>query len=69
MLFNELSFSEKIKDNLEKIGIKEPTDIQANAIPIILEKKDLIGIAQTGTGKTFAFLIPIVNDLINLLLR
>ncbi|KAI3661273.1 hypothetical protein MP638_005710 [Amoeboaphelidium occidentale] len=54
-----------LKDVVMNIGYDEPTPIQRQAIPVVLEKKDLIGIAETGSGKTAAFLIPIVTFLLN----
>lgn len=48
---------------LSRRGITEPTPIQAAAIPVVLEKKDIIGIAQTGTGKTLAFGLPLIQNL------
>ncbi len=58
MLFTELKLIEPILKALEKQGYKEPTPIQERAIPHILEWKDVLGAAQTGTGKTAAFAIP-----------
>jgi ATP-dependent RNA helicase DeaD len=62
----EFSFSqldEKIQKSLEEMGFVEPTPIQKEAIPIALEGHDLVGQAQTGTGKTAAFGIPIVSGI------
>ena len=59
MIFNELN--EKIQAALAKEAFSIPTDIQKKAIPIILERKDLIGVAQTGTGKTASFVLPILH--------
>ena len=47
------------------MGYNKPTPIQEKAIPVILEKKDLIACAQTGTGKTAAYLLPILNNIIH----
>lgn len=63
MTFNELNLIEPILQALEKEGYKNPTPIQQQAIPIIMERKDLLGCAQTGTGKTAAFAIPILQIL------
>lgn len=63
MPFKGLGLSEQISNTLEEIGYKEPTPIQAQSIPIILSGKDLIGSAQTGTGKTAAFALPILQML------
>jgi len=59
--FQDLSISNLTLASLKKMGYKEPTEIQAKAIPLILQRKDLIAQAQTGTGKTAAFGIPIVE--------
>jgi len=63
MTFNELNLIEPILKALETEGYKNPTPIQEQAIPILLQKKDLLGCAQTGTGKTAAFAIPILQIL------
>lgn len=62
-VFNSLDKS--LLDNLEKIGIKEPTKVQNQVIPAILENKNLIFQSETGTGKTFAYLLPLINRIIN----
>jgi len=61
--FYGLGIALKILDILARINFKVPTPIQFKSIPIALEGKDLIGIAQTGTGKTHAFAIPIIQQL------
>ncbi len=61
--FYGLGIAPKILDVLERIKFKVPTPIQNRAIPIALEGKDVLGIAQTGTGKTHAFAIPMVQQL------
>lgn len=63
MSFNELNISEPILRALEREGYKKPTKIQEEAIPPLLEGRDLLGCAQTGTGKTAAFAIPIIQRL------
>lgn len=63
MLFEELNIIEPILKALKTEGYTAPTPIQEQAIPIILERKDLLGCAQTGTGKTAAFAIPIIQIL------
>ena len=64
MNFNGLGIAPKILDVLTKLGFKTPTSIQYKAIPAAIEGKDVIGIAQTGTGKTLAFGIPLVQRLL-----
>lgn len=59
MKFDDLNIEEKILQGLDDIGYEEPTPIQINAIPLIMEGKDVIGQSQTGTGKTAAFSIPL----------
>ena len=61
MTFRELNISEPILKALTEKKYENPTPIQAKAIPVALQKHDLIGIAQTGTGKTAAFAIPIIQ--------
>ena len=63
MKFKELNIIEPILQALEKKGYTEPTPIQEKTIPLLLESKDVIGIAQTGTGKTAAFVLPIIQKL------
>ncbi|MCX6179005.1 MAG: DEAD/DEAH box helicase [Chlorobiales bacterium] len=63
MLFESLNIIDPILQALQEEGYTTPTPIQAEAIPIILEGKDLLGCAQTGTGKTAAFAIPILQIL------
>ena len=61
MKFDDYYIAPEIKKSLEKLGFKRPTDIQYRAIPSILKGEDVLAIAQTGTGKTAAFAIPIIN--------
>lgn len=61
MTFSELKFSQTLLNTLEKLNYKEPTPIQALAIPEILNDEDVIAHAQTGTGKTAAFMLPIIH--------
>ncbi len=63
MTFNDLNLLKNIQQALAEEGYTTPTPIQQQAIPIILEGTDLVGCAQTGTGKTAAFAIPIINYL------
>ena len=64
MKFSELGFHPDLLQGIDAIGFKSTTPIQEKAIPVILAGKDLIGSAQTGTGKTAAFLLPIINDIL-----
>jgi ATP-dependent RNA helicase RhlE len=61
--FSDFNFESSLQEGLDSMGFETPTPIQEQAIPIILSHKDLIGCAQTGTGKTAAFLLPILNQL------
>jgi ATP-dependent RNA helicase RhlE len=63
MKFSELELEESVLEALDAMRFDECTPIQEQAIPIILEGKDLIAVAQTGTGKTAAFLLPVLNKL------
>ncbi|MEM7718527.1 MAG: DEAD/DEAH box helicase, partial [Pseudomonadota bacterium] len=63
MTFKELGLNARFISRLEGQGLKQPTPIQAKAIPHALEGRDVLGIAQTGTGKTAAFGIPLVLSL------
>jgi ATP-dependent RNA helicase RhlE len=63
--FKNLNLIEPILKALETEGYSTPTPIQEQAIPVVLEGKDLLGCAQTGTGKTAAFAIPILQNLYN----
>ncbi len=63
MKFSELKLNECVLDALDSMRFEECTPIQEQAIPLILEGKDLIAVAQTGTGKTAAFLLPVLNKL------
>jgi len=61
MKFDQYHISAEMKKNLARLGFKRPTDIQYKAIPSIMKGEDVLAIAQTGTGKTAAFAIPIIN--------
>ncbi|EJX09149.1 DEAD/DEAH box helicase domain-containing protein [gut metagenome] len=63
MKFSELQLNANVLEALDAMRFEECTPIQEQAIPLILEGKDLIAVAQTGTGKTAAFLLPILNKL------
>ncbi len=62
--FNEIPLSASLLNNLKTLGYSTPTAIQSEAIPLVLEGHDLLGIAQTGTGKTAAFCLPIIDRLL-----
>ena len=61
--FNDLNLSKPLLKALEELGLHNPTPIQEKAFSVIMSGKDAVGIAQTGTGKTFAYLIPILRQL------
>ncbi|MFS4438540.1 DEAD/DEAH box helicase [Paracoccaceae bacterium GXU_MW_L88] len=61
--FDSLGLAPKLHAALKRGGFKEPTPIQAKAIPLALEGHDIMGLAQTGTGKTLAFGLPLINTL------
>jgi len=63
MTFNDLKIIKPLQAALEKKGYTEPTPIQQQAIPIVLSGRDIFGCAQTGTGKTAAFVLPILQKL------
>ncbi|HCT30642.1 MAG TPA: ATP-dependent helicase [Bacteroidales bacterium] len=64
-LIEDLQVNPKIVSNLLKKGFKTPTEIQEKTLDAILQGRNLMGLAQTGTGKTAAFLVPIIHNLIN----
>ena len=63
--FDDLEINYKLKQAIKSRGFINPTPIQEKAIPVILTGKDVIGLANTGTGKTAAFLIPLLNKILN----
>lgn len=63
MKFEDYPIAAEIKRSLEAAGFKKPTDIQFKAIPAVMKGEDVLAIAQTGTGKTAAFAIPVVDKL------
>ena len=63
MNFDTLGLSPTLLDTLDQVGFKTPTEIQIQSIPILLEGRDVLGCAQTGTGKTGAFLLPLIEML------
>ncbi len=62
--FLDFPFEGRLKSNVEKKGYKNPTEIQDKTIPLIMEGNDVIGIANTGTGKTAAFLLPLIDKVL-----
>lgn len=63
MTFNEFNLIEPLIKEINRLGYTAPTPIQQKAIPLLLQKRDLIGCAQTGTGKTAAFALPVLQNL------
>ncbi|MDZ7739992.1 MAG: DEAD/DEAH box helicase [Bacteroidales bacterium] len=63
MTFEEFKLDPELMDSIHYMGFSKPTPIQEQAMPLILEGKDLIACAQTGTGKTAAFLLPVLNSI------
>lgn len=65
LTFHDFSFNPRLVDGLDAMGFSKPTPIQIQSIPVILNKQDLIACAQTGTGKTAAYVLPILNNIVN----
>lgn len=63
MKFKDFNFTEEINQGLDAMGFEEPTPVQEQAIPIIQKDDDVIAVAQTGTGKTAAFLLPVLDKI------
>ena len=63
MAFSKLGLSHAMLDGVKAMGYVEPTPIQLRTIPLILSGRDVIGSAQTGTGKTAAFALPILTQI------
>lgn len=63
MTFRDLNLNKSLLNALDDLGFEQATPIQVEAFPVILSGKDVIGIAQTGTGKTFAYLLPLIREL------
>ncbi|MCZ4320013.1 DEAD/DEAH box helicase [Aequorivita viscosa] len=61
--FNELKISKQLQYAITDLGFEKPTPIQARSFSVIMSGTDMVGIAQTGTGKTFAYMLPILQDL------
>ncbi len=63
MTFSDFQFAPEVQEGLQSMGYKNPTPIQTQAIPLVLQHKDLIACAQTGTGKTASYLLPILHHI------
>ena len=61
--FKELNLSNQLQYAIDDMGFEHPTPIQAEAFNVVRSGRDVVGIAQTGTGKTFAYMMPILRDL------
>ena len=61
--FNDLDLSNQLRNSIEELGFIHPTPIQEQSFSVVRSGKDVVGIAQTGTGKTYAYMIPILRDL------
>lgn len=61
--FDDLNLSKQLRNAIQDLGFEKPTPIQEEAFSVILSGKNMVGIAQTGTGKTLAYLLPILRDL------
>jgi ATP-dependent RNA helicase RhlE len=66
LTFHDFQFQPQLAEGLDAMGFNAPTPIQQQAIPVILNNKDIIACAQTGTGKTAAYLLPVLNKIIQL---
>jgi ATP-dependent RNA helicase RhlE len=62
--FSDFGFEAKVRENVERHGYTTPTPIQDQAIPALMSGRDVVGIANTGTGKTAAFLLPLINKVL-----
>ncbi len=62
--FADLALSPRLQQTLTELGYAAPTPVQASAIPVILARRDLMAGAQTGTGKTAAFVLPLLEQLL-----
>ena len=65
MKFTDFHFQDEVMDGIDAIGYEQPTPVQEQAIPAIMDKKDLIACAQTGTGKTAAYVLPLLNNVVS----
>ncbi len=64
MTFSDFKFDPRLLEGLDSMGYEKPTPVQEMAIPVILENHDLIACAQTGTGKTAAYILPLLNKIV-----
>ena len=64
MKFKDFGFDNRLLEGIEASGYDEATPVQEQVIPLVLAGKDVIASAQTGTGKTAAFLLPLINNII-----
>lgn len=65
MQFSDFNLHPDLMEGLNSMGFEKATTIQDQAIPMIMQGRDLIACAQTGTGKTASFLLPIIHDILN----
>src|SRR6478672_5439895 len=65
MSFQEFGLADEVVHGVQSMGYSDPTPIQLRAIPLVLEGKDVMGSAQTGTGKTAAFALPILSKMVH----
>ena len=63
MSFSKLGLSQQLQQNIKELGYEAPTPVQSGVIPLALKGKDILAAAQTGTGKTAAFALPILQIL------
>ena len=63
MTFQDLNLNTPLYNAIEDLGFEKPTPIQVQAFNLVASGKDMVGIAQTGTGKTFAYMLPILRHL------
>ena len=64
MKFTEFGFDPRLQEGIDTLGFEETTPVQEKAIPVVLDGRDLIATAQTGTGKTAAYLLPIIEKIL-----
>ncbi|MFZ2406075.1 MAG: DEAD/DEAH box helicase, partial [Methylobacter sp.] len=64
--FSGLSLAEQLLEAVKKMGFEQPTPVQQKAIPVAMERRDLLVSAETGSGKTAAFLLPTLHHLLTL---